>query len=73
MQQKSKDSLVIWAGIILGGAGGWWGVTRLTTVLSLPLGTWGVLAGGVIGAITGAALTSVIINDPGAIPRHETD
>jgi len=73
MQQKSKDSLVIWAGTALGGVGGWWGATRLAATYAVPLGTWGVLAGGLIGALTGATLTKAIVNDPGAIPLVETE
>jgi len=73
MQQKSKDALVVWAGTALGGLGGWWGVTRLAATYSVPIGAWGVLAGGVIGAITGAVVTKTIVDDPGVIPFVETE
>lgn len=71
MDQNSKDSLMIWAGTILGAAGGWWGATRLAARYAVPLGAWGVLAGGVVGAIAGSVLTKKIVNDPGAMPQFE--
>lgn len=71
MDQNSKDSLVVWAGTILGAAGGWWGATRLATTYVFPLGTWGALAGGVVGSIVGATLTKMVVNDPGAIPQFK--
>jgi len=73
MNQNSKDSLVIWAGTILGATGGWWGSSRLAAAYAVPLGTWGVLAGGLIGAVAGATLTKMIVTDPGAIPQIEID
>lgn len=71
MDKNSKDSLMVWAGTILGATGGWWGATRLAARYAMPLGTWGVLGGGVIGAIAGAALTKMIVGDQGAIPQFE--
>lgn len=73
MEQKSKNALVVWAGTILGAAGGYWGASRLAAAYALPLGTWGVAAGGLIGAIAGATLTKLVVDDPGAIPQLETD
>ena len=73
MDQQSKDSLVVWAGTILGGAGGWMGSSRLAAAYAYPLGTWGRLAGGLIGAVVGAALTKMIVSDSGAMPQIEAD
>lgn len=71
MDQNSKDSLIVWAGTILGATGGWLGTTRLAAAYAVPIGTWGILAGGLLGAVAGAALTRTVLNDPGAIPQIE--
>lgn len=71
MDQNSKDSVVIWIGTVIGAAGGWWGVTRLAATYAVPLGTWGAVGGGLIGAIAGATVTKMVVNDPGAIPQLE--
>ena len=73
MDQNSKDALVVWAGTILGGAGGWLGSARLAAVYGHSLGTWGRLAGGLIGAVAGAALTKMVVSDQGALPHIGTD
>lgn len=71
MDQNSKDALVVWAGTILGAAGGWWGTSRLAMAYAYPIGTLGTLAGGLIGAVAGAALTKTIVSDSGALPQME--
>lgn len=71
MDQSSKDSLVVWVGTILGAAGGWWGATRLAATYALPLGTWGRVAGVVVGSIVGTTLTKMVVNDPGAMPQFK--
>jgi len=73
MDQHSKDSLVVWAGTLLGAAGGWWGSARLAAVYAHPLGTLGTLAGGLIGAVAGATLTKMIVSDQGAMPQIEVN
>jgi hypothetical protein len=73
MDQNSKDALVVWAGTILGAAGGWLGSGRLAAGYGLPLGTWGKLAGGLIGAVAGAALTKMIVTDQNVIPEIGED
>ena len=72
MNQESKDALKIWAGTILGGAGGWLGATKLISRYGLPASTWGVIAGGLLGAFAGAALTKMIVQDPGAVPLPDS-
>jgi hypothetical protein len=71
MDQNSKNSLVVWAGTILGAAGGWWGTTRLAATYAVPLGAWSVLGGSALGAIAGAVLTKMIVSDQGAITQIE--
>ena len=56
MDQNSKDALVVWAGTVLGGAGGWLGSARLAAASGYSLGTWGKLAAGLIGAAAGGML-----------------
>lgn len=73
MDQNSKDALVVWAGTILGGVGGWWGTARLAAANSYPIGTLGAVAGGLIGAVAGAALTKMIVTNEGAMPQIEID
>ncbi len=73
MDQNSKDALMVWAGTLLGGAGGWYGSSRLAATYAAPLGTWGPLVGGLIGAMAGATLTKMILSDPGAVPQIEID
>jgi len=73
MDQNSKDALVVWAGTILGGAGGWLGSARLATAYGASLGTWGKVAGGLIGAVAGAALTKMMVSDQGATPQIGSD
>jgi len=73
MDQNSKDALVVWAGTFLGAAGGWWGTSRLAMAYAHPVGTLGTLAGGLIGAVAGAALTKMIVSDPGAMSQMEID
>ena len=69
MDQHSKDSLVVWAGTILGGTGGWLGSARLAATFGHSLGTWGKVAGGLIGAVAGAALTKKLVSDEVAMPQ----
>ena len=69
MDQHSKDSLVVWAGTVLGGTGGWLGSARVAATFGYSLGTWGKLAGGLIGAVAGAALTKKLVSDQGAVPQ----
>lgn len=73
MDQNSKDALVVWAGTIFGAAGGWWGASRLAAAQGLPLGTWGTVAGALLGALAGGALTKMVVGDPGAVPQIETE
>ena len=73
MDQNSKNALVVWTGTILGAAGGYWGSARLATAYGLPLGTWGMVTGGLLGAVVGAALTKMVISNPGAIPRLDSE
>ena len=73
MNENSKDALVVWAGTILGGAGGWLGTVRLASAYGYSLGTWGKLAGGLIGAVAGAALTKMVVSDQGAMPQIGAD
>ncbi len=73
MDQHPKDALMVWAGTLLGGAGGWYGSSRIAAAYALPLGAWGPLVGGLIGAMAGSALTKKILSDPGAIPQIATD
>ena len=73
MNQNSKEALIVWAGTILGGAGGWMGTVRVASAYGYPLGTWGKVAGGLIGAIAGAALTKMLVSDQGAMPQIGTD
>jgi len=73
MDQNSKASLVVWAGTLLGGAGGWLGSARLAAAYAYPLGTFGKAVGGLVGAVAGAALTRMIVKGEGAIPQIETD
>ncbi|MGB5495034.1 MAG: hypothetical protein WBM97_11220 [Sedimenticolaceae bacterium] len=73
MDQHSKDALMVWAGTFLGAAGGWYGSSRLAATYASPLGSWGPLLGGLIGAMAGATLTKTILSDPGAVPQIEID
>ena len=73
MDQNSKDALVVWAGTILGGVGGWLGTARLASAYGHSLGTWGKVAGGLIGAVAGAALTKKVVSDQGAMSQLGAD
>ena len=73
MDQNSKDALVVWAGTVLGCAGGWLGSARLAAASGYSLGTWGKLAAGLIGAAAGAALTKMVISDQGEVPQLGAD
>lgn len=73
MDQNSKDALMVWAGTFLGAAGGWYGVSRLAATYASPLGSWGPLLGGLVGATAGAALTKMMLSDPGAVSEIEMD
>lgn len=73
MDQYSKDSLVVWAGTILGAAGGWMGSSRLAAAYAVALGPWGKFAGGLLGAVAGAALTKKIVSNQGAMPQVEIE
>lgn len=73
MDQNSKDALVVWAGTILGATGGWMGSSRLAGAYVGALGPWGKVAGGLLGAVAGAALTKMIVGDQGAMPSVEIE
>jgi len=73
MDQNSKDALVVWAGTILGAAGGWMGASRLAAAYADGLGPWGKFTGGLLGAVAGAALTKKIMTDQGAMPQVEME
>jgi outer membrane lipoprotein SlyB len=73
VQQKSKNSLAIWTGTVLGGVGGWIGSSRLASMYTAPLGIWGVIAGSLLGAVAGATLTKLVVDDPGAISYTEME
>ena len=73
MDQNSKDALVVWAGTALGAAGGWMGSSRLAAAYSVALGPWGKVAGGLLGAVAGAALTKMMMGNEGAMPQIEIE
>jgi uncharacterized membrane protein YeaQ/YmgE (transglycosylase-associated protein family) len=73
MDQNSKDSLVVWAGTMLGGAAGWLASSRVAAAYAYPLGTWGKVAAGLLGAVAGTALTKMVLSDQGAMPQIEAD
>lgn len=73
MDQNSKDAMVVWAGTLLGGAGGWLGSARLAMAYGHSLGTWGKLAGGLIGAVAGAALTKKVVTSQAETPQLGAD
>lgn len=73
MDQNSKDSLVVWAGTILGGAGGWLASARVAAAYAYPLGTAGKAVAGLVGAVAGAALTKMVVSDQGAMPQIGAD
>lgn len=73
MDQHSKDALVVWAGTILGGTGGWLGAARLAAAYGYQLGTWGKVAGGLIGAVAGAALTKKLVSGEDVMPQIGAD
>ena len=73
MDQYSKDSLVVWAGTIVGAAGGWLGSSRLAAAYAVNLGPWGKIAGGLLGAVAGAMLTKKIVSDQEAMPPIEIE
>ena len=71
METSTKDALVIWAGTIAGGAGGWWGVGRLGAAYGWKLGPWGALAGALAGAVLGATVTKRMLGTAeGAAPAE---
>lgn len=73
MDQNSKDALVVWAGTILGAAGGWMGASRLAAAYAVSLGPWGKFTGGLLGAVAGAALTKKMVSDQGVMPAVEIE
>ena len=73
MEQYSKDSLVVCAGTILEADGGWMGSSRLAAAYAVALGPWGKFAGGLLGAVAGAALTKKIVSNQGAMPQVEIE
>lgn len=75
MDKSSKNALVIWAATIAGGAGGSWATTKLGARFGLSLGPWGVVAGALIGAVAGAALSKRVLGEVEheALPDVERD
>jgi len=47
----------------VGGAGGAWVTARIAASYGRHLGSWGVIAGAVLGAVAGAALFDIIRDD----------
>ncbi|MEA3410237.1 MAG: hypothetical protein U9R74_01705 [Pseudomonadota bacterium] len=65
--------LVAGACAAAGGAGGSWVSARIGASYGYRLGPWGVVAGAVVGALAGAALASMIPNDPQAALQAEEE
>ena len=57
MDKNTQDALMVWAGTLAGGAGGWWTVAKLGARFGMNVGPWGTIAGGLLGALAGAALS----------------
>ena len=57
MEKNTQDALVVWAGTLAGGAGGWLTVAKLSAKFGMNIGPWGVVAGGLVGALAGATLS----------------
>ncbi len=57
MDKNTQDALVVWAGTLAGGAGGWWTVAKLGARFGMNIGPWGAVAGGLLGALAGASLS----------------
>ena len=61
MEKNTQDALVVWAGTLAGGAGGWWTVAKLGAKYGMNIGPWGAVAGGLVGAMAGATLSKKIL------------
>ena len=57
MEKNTQDALMVWAGTLAGGAGGWWTVAKLGARFGMNIGPWGSIAGGLLGALAGATLS----------------
>ena len=57
MDQSTKRALIIGSTAVAGGAGGSWLTAKLGTTFGFRFGPWGVVAGALIGALAGAALS----------------
>ena len=61
MEKNTQDALVLWAGTLAGGAGGWLTVAKLAAKYGMNIGPWGAVAGGLVGALAGATLSKKIL------------
>ena len=61
MDKNTQDALVVWAGTLAGGAGGWWTVAKLGARFGMNIGPWGAVAGGLLGALAGASLSKKLL------------
>ncbi len=61
MEKNKQDALVVWAGTLAGGAGGWLAVARLSAKFGMNIGPWGAVAGGLVGALAGATISKKIL------------
>ena len=59
VDKKSQDAFIVWAAAIAGGAGGWWAGARIGASMGLRLSPWGAVAG----AVTGAVLSKMLLDE----------
>ena len=73
MEKNTQDALTMWAGTIAGGAAGWWATGKLGARFGLAIGPWGAVAGGLIGALAGAALSKKLLEASQNVLQSESD
>lgn len=66
MDKNLLKALMVGGGAAAGGAGGSWAAARLGATYGYRLGPWGIVAGAVLGALAGAALTKTLAGDDAA-------
>jgi hypothetical protein len=58
MNRRTWNALLIGGSTLAGGVAGSWLTSKATVSMGCNLGPWGVVAGAVLGALIGAALSS---------------